>query len=197
MIRPLVLLAVAAAIFAAEPIVLANEGIKLSVPKVGPLTMSWPTLTKQGASTAGDKATVKIVGNRVQLTYPDATVIDARLVKAGVELALNQMPKEAQNLRAEMNLPIALRGAVTWQIGSQKGDFPAEKPAKPFLFQGNATAFFLMKGDAPLLDITTPEWAYQQLQDNREWKTDAVQWWWHAPLNKDHLTHVIAIKIGK
>jgi len=196
-IRQFAVLLLAAAACAADPVSLANEGIRLAVPKVGPLTLSWPTLAKKGSSERGEKPAVKLAAGRATLTYGEGIVVEARLVKAGIELTFNQAPAEGTNLRADLELSKALRGAITWQIGDKKGEFPAEKPAKPFLFQGNATSFFLLKGADPVLDITTPEWAYQQLQDNREWKSDQIQWWFHAPVMKDRLTMVIGIKAGK
>lgn len=197
--RTCVLLLAAACIAAADPVALAADGIHIQAGKAGALVLAWPTLTGKDSAKTGEQAKVKLSGAvRAALTYADGTVVDVRRTKTGLELTFNHMPSEATVIRAGMKLPVALRGELTLQIGNEKGGFPADKPPKPFLFQGNATTFYLVKGEDPQLSLTTPEWAYQQLQDNREWNNNnSLEWWFAAPLNKDHLTIPISISVGK
>ena len=70
----------------------------------------------------------------------------------------------------EMLIPINFGGSGTYAIGGAAAQtFPAEKPAKPFLYQGNADRIEIVHPTGPGFSIVIPPYSFQQLQDNREW----------------------------
>lgn len=174
---------------AADTLSYADNGIAVTVPgPTGLVVFSWPDLSLPGNKFAKATST-KVDGNRAVLTYADGTTITALLNGGTLSLTLSQAPSEGKAVRLSASLPMSLKGA-SWAIGDKTGTFPAEKPEKPFLFQGNKDTFAITQDGAQRLAISVPQWSYQQLQDNREWKTNTFFWMALAPINTDNLTQV-------
>ena len=96
----------------------------------------------------------------------------------------------------ELLVPPNYMDGGTWRIGD--GDakpFPAEKPAKPFLYQGNATRFEFTNVDGKRIRLDLPPYSYQQLQDNREWNWNVFAWWFQSPFNKDKADYVVTVTV--
>lgn len=182
------------AAYAAEILSYADAGIAFTMPGTGLVVLSWPELTLPGNKTAKASAT-KVDGKQAVLTYPDGTTITTSLGGGNLTMTLSQAPAEAKGVRISCTLPMSLVGA-TWNIGDASGSFPAEKPSKPFLFQGNKDTFAISQGGAKRVGITVPQWSYQQLQDNREWKTNAFWWMAIAPINANNLTMTVVVEPG-
>ncbi len=82
----------------------------------------------------------------------------------------------------------------TWKFdGGEAKGFPKEKPAKPFLYQGNASLFTLTDAASHGISFTVPEHSFHQLQDNREWGWKIFQWQVLVPINRGWEVHPLAI----
>ncbi len=74
--------------------------------------------------------------------------------------------------------------------------FPLEKPAKPFLYQGNADTLTLKNFEGKALTFQVPQYSYFQVQDNREWGWSIFEWWFAAPCNAGQKTYKVKITPG-
>jgi hypothetical protein len=187
------LLATTAVVAAADPLAFADQGIGFTVPGAGYVTMSWPEITLQSGKSKATATTVD--GSKAVLTYADGTHLHLTLHGTTLTMTLDQVPADSKGVGASFTLPMSLQGA-DWTIGSKTGVFPAEKPEKPFLYQGNADACTITRNGKPVLAITVPQWSYQQLQDNREWKTKNFFWFFTAPIMQNNLTMTVTIAPG-
>lgn len=190
--RAIIAILCSSAVYAADILSYADRGIAFTLPGTGLVILSWPELSLPNNKTAKATATT-VDGQRATLTYADGTVIATSLNGGTLTMTLSQAPAEAKSVRIACSLPMSLVGA-TWTIGDTSGAFPAEKPAKPFLFQGSASGFAVSQGGAKRVGITVPQWSFQQLQDNREWKTNSFWWMAIAPINKDNLTMSVVVE---
>lgn len=182
------------AVAAADTLSYADNGIAFTLPGTGLVVMSWPELSLPSNKTA-KATTTKVDGSKATLAYPDGTTITTSLNDGTLSLTLSQAPAESKGVRVSFTLPMSQQGA-TWTMGDKTGTFPAEKPEKPFLFQGNKDSFAISLAGKERVAITVPQWSYQQLQDNREWKTNTFFWMAIMPINADNLTMTVTVKPG-
>lgn len=185
-----------AVLAAADTLSYADSGIAFTLPGTGLVVMSWPEFTLPGNTTV-KAATTKVEERKAHLTYPDGTTITTDLHGGTLTLTLSGAPANAESkgVRVSFTLPMSLQGA-TWTMGDKTGTFPTEKPEKPFLFQGNKDSFAISQAGKERIAIAVPQWSYQQLQDNREWKTNTFFWMAIMPINKDNLTMTVTVKPG-
>jgi hypothetical protein len=86
----------------------------------------------------------------------------------------------------------------TWTIGlGSVKSFPQDQPDKPFLHQGNAGSFTVKDAAGHTVAISgLTDYAFNQLQDNREWGWKIFQWQVWVNYNPDWEVHSFTINEG-
>jgi hypothetical protein len=175
-----------------------NEGITIDAGSMGRFLLTYPALQKSGDKVAykliekqpaGRQALLKYEGGaQVQLdVQPDHTIV---LTFAGV-------PHDVKQFRMEMHIDFNYAQGGTYKIGrGTEQPFPAQKPPKPFLFQGNVDTITLKNVEGKALTFQVPQWSFMQLQDNREWNWSIFDWWFGAPYNPNQKVYRVKITPG-
>jgi hypothetical protein len=191
----LLLLLLAGAAIAAEPPPLgfAEGGVAIPAGGMGGFTLGWPGLVGKDGKIAAP-ITHQATGTRATLRYADGTALTIDAAGDHLDIATERIPATVAMLRMELIIGPALRNGGSWKIGDRGGDFPREKPANAFLFQGPGGPFSFGDLSGRRITVTLPPYSFQQLQDNLEWKWDCFCWWFQIPLDAGHLRSTIAIR---
>lgn len=170
---------------------LRDDGIGIVVKGMGDFGVSYPVLQP------GDLKPVqkKIAGRRVDLTYAGDVGAQLELADDGkVNIRFSNV-KTMKSFTLSTLIGSQFGDGGTWTMGKgQPTPFPAEKPAKPHLYQGNSTGFTITDASAHVLSFGGyPEYAYQELTDNREWGWKIFAWKLHYPYNAGWDVHSLVI----
>lgn len=175
----------------AADVSLNDEGVGIAITGMGGFTISYPALQP------GDLKPVqkKVKGKQADLTYAGDIGLHVELGEGGkVDLRFSNV-KAMKSFTLQTMIGSHFGDGGTWTIGKgQPTAFPAEKPAKPHLYQGNATGFTLTDASNHVLSITGfPDFAYQELTDNREWGWKIFAWKLHYPYNPQWDVHSLVV----
>ncbi len=175
-----------------------QEGLEIQAGGLGEFTLEYPKLFGDGDKEIHKRTSVKAAGASAVLEFEGGPTMTLTAGADGrVVMAYARMPRDVKKAVMSMLIPIQFNQGGRWRCGATEGSFPKEKPAtRPQLFQGNETAFRLSNHEGVTLDITTPEYAYQELTDNREWGWAVYCWRFHAPVNHDRSDMVLTVKAG-
>ncbi len=120
------------------------------------------------------------------------TLVDGRKLA----IAFTGVPAAATSFRLDSQIPFNFTQGGTFAVGD--GDprpFPPEQPAKPHIYQGNATMIALGHPQGGGVRITLPDYSYQQLTDNREWNWKVFAWFGQVPLSQDGVNRTFTIAL--
>ena len=82
-----------------------------------------------------------------------------------------------------MLIDFSFAAGGSWKAGDgAETPFPAQKPAKPHLYQGNAASLTLRNVEGATLKLAVPPDSFQQLTDNREWGWKIFGWQCDVPV---------------
>ena len=160
----------------------AHDGVTIDCGTFGRFTLTYPTL-----DTGSDKPLVPVEitasDGKAKLKYAGDAEVDVSAEPDGtVSYAFLNPPAGLKTYRVSMLIDAGFSQGGKWQIGSVAGTaFPAEKPSKPHLFQGNASAFTLSNFEGKSLAFGVPAYSYQEITDNREWGWKIFSWIFVAP----------------
>jgi hypothetical protein len=169
---------------------LADGGVAVNAGSFGEFTLSYPSLRRHGDKES--KFIEKSVkGNRATLKYEGGSSIELSVAGDAVQLKFDKLPGDVEGIRMETYIDYNFSNGGKWKIDATEKEFPKEKPAKPFLYQGNAHALALTNFEGKTLTFTVPEHSWFQLQDNREWGWKIYCWWFSFPYNADHKTETL------
>jgi hypothetical protein len=181
-----------------EPVAvrLDEKEISLSASTAGTFSLTYPALVASGDKPTAPAQIAKDPGG-VTLVYAGGGRCRVRLDKTALGIAFSDLPAEVKQFRMEMLIPINFGGSGTYSIGGAAArTFPAEKPAKPFLYQGNADRFEIVHPTGPGFSVVIPPYSFQQLQDNREWHWSIYDWWFASPVPEGNRNPEFTVKIG-
>ncbi len=182
----------------AEPLAvkLGEKAISISAGTAGSFSITYPALVTQG-DTQARPAQIAKDADGVALVYADGAKGHVRLDKTTLKITFSGLPADAKQFRMEMLIPINFGGRGTYAMGGAAAQtFPAQKPAKPFLYQGNADRFEIVHPTGPGFAVSIPPYSYQQLQDNREWNWSIYDWWFASPLPAGNPQPEFAVRIA-
>lgn len=190
-IATLLLLGLGLSTLPAADLSLAENGIRADVGGMGTWTVPYPLLQP------GDRKplSVAVAKGEAVVSYPEGRAV-VRLAAGGrVELRFQDLPAEVKAFRLTVNAGPDYADGGRWQmVGGPGGDFPAQQPEQPFLFQGQAEGIAITDPVGRSVRIAgLPSYAYNQLQDNREWGWKMFTWWANYPLNPGWTVHAFAI----
>jgi hypothetical protein len=173
---------------------LNEQGLGLTITGMAHIEVPWPMLMP------GEKKPIEshLSARSAELKYANGAEVSISLAPGGVvEYRWHHMPKEVVSFHLTTSVGADIGDGGTWRIGAGPATaFPKDKPAKPFLYQGNDNGITITDVIGHSVTITVPDHSYQQLQDNREWGNPIFQWQAWVPYNKDWEAHRITISEG-
>ena len=163
---------------------LTQDGLLIEAGGAGQFTLNYPVLVGEKWDDVRKPIEKTVAGNTATLRFDGATRI--RVVWQPAEGVLTFAPQDVpagvKSLRAGMLIDFSYVNSGSWQVGEGKETpFPAEKPAQPHLFQGNANRLTLRNFEGATLTVETPPYSFHQLTDNREWNWKIFAWQFNAP----------------
>ncbi len=189
----LLLLAGCGGLRAAE-LTITDDGVGLTITGMAHMEVPWPMLMP------GEKKPIEkhTSAHSAELKYANGAEVGISLATGGVvEYRWRHVPKEVVSFHLTTWVGADIGDGGTWKIGAGAvTPFPKDKPAKPFLYQGNDNGITICDVIGHSVTIGVPEHSYLQLQDNREWGNPIFQWQAWVPYNKDWEAHRITISEG-
>jgi hypothetical protein len=193
---PALWLAAIASLLLPAPVVAAevslnDDGIAIAIPGMGGFNLGYPVLQP------GDLKPVRkhVAGKQAELTYAGDAIVRVGLAEGGTVEFRFSNAKNVKSFNLQTLIGAHFGDGGSWMIGKgQASAFPADKPAKPHLYQGNASGFTLTDASNHAFSVTGfPEFAYQELTDNREWGWKIFSWKLHYPYNPQWSVHSLVI----
>ncbi len=188
----------AAVTVAAGGLKFGQEGLEIQTAGLGEFKIEYPKLFDAANKEVHKLTAAKPAGQTAILEFDGGPTMSLTAGPDGrVVMAYGKLPGDVKKVVMTMLIPIQFNQGGSWRCGATEGPFPKEKPTtRPQLFQGNETAFRLASHEGASLEITTPEFAYQELTDNREWGWAVYAWRFHAPVNPDKTEMVLTVRAG-
>ncbi len=174
---PLFLLCISATAAELKPV---QEGILITAGSLGSFTLTYPEFDPPQRI-----AEVKISGGTAGVKYADGASCKVNVENGEIELFFSGVPDDVKSWKVTSLLDISFGKGGTWEIGDKAGGFPAEKATPPQIASLNANRFCFKNAQGQSLVITTPEFAFQQLTDNREWNWAVYHWQCIVPHSPD------------
>ncbi len=175
----------------AADVSLNDNGIAVTVKGMGGFNLGFPVLQP------GDMKPLqkKVSGKQADVTYAKDIKVHLEVADGGKVNMKFSNASSVKNFKLGIMFGAQFGEGGTWTIGKgQPQSFPAEKPAKPHLYQGNAPDFTLIDAAGHVLSISGfPDYAYQELTDLREWGNKAYAWKVSIPYNPGWEVHSIVI----
>lgn len=180
--------ALAASVNAAE-LKMTPQEITVDAGSLGSFALSYPTLLNVSNQPVYKPIEVKVDGRTATVSYGGGGQIAVSCAGGELVLKLANLPAEVTHFEMEMLIDIAFSKGGSWKCGDKAGAFPRVKPDNPHLFQGNCTAFQLANAQGQTLALRVPEYAYEQVTDNREWNWPIFSYKFIVPFDQYHLEH--------
>jgi hypothetical protein len=158
------------------------EGVEIAAGSLGSFTLTYPEFEPAHkvieVKAAGANATVRFEGGaecRVSITNDE------------MGLSFQGVPADVKSWKMSMLIDIGFAKGGSWKIAEKDGAFPTEKASRaPQIASLNGTSFTLKNAQGQSLSVTTPDYAFQQLTDNREWNWAIYNWMFIVPFNADN-----------
>ena len=180
----------------------SDEGLVVDVGSMGQFLLSYPAIYQQGEKIYEDAKAYKLIerkpaANTALLKYAGGAQATVE-VRADHTLLISfsAMPSDVQQFRMGMLININYAQGGRFRIGAAEQAFPQDKPAKPFLYQGNANTLSLKNFEGKTISLQVPPYSYMQLSDNREWGWSTFQWWFAAPYQSGQNSYQLTITPG-
>ncbi len=177
----------------ATSLALNDTGVVVDNGADGRLELTFPALV--GKDNKDRKVMDKAVaGRKATLKFEGGGQLDLELGAGEFVIKPSGIPAEIAKLHLSMLVSAEYNRGGKWSIaGSEAKTFPKDKPAKPFLYQGNANTLELTNPTGVVNAFRIPDYSYQQLQDNREWNWSTFQWHVWIAYNPDAPRYVIKL----
>lgn len=170
-----------------------DEGIVVDAGTLGTFTVGYPALMMKGKPEPLKPTDTKADGAKVTATYEGGAKAVITCKADGITVAWSGLPAGAEKFKMTTLIDFGFAGSGTWQLGGAAKPFPADKPAKPHMFQGSSEAFVLKNAGGDSLTFTVPDYTFNELQDNREWNWEIFAWNVYVPFVEGAKEYRIAI----
>ena len=172
----------------------SDKGLSIGAGTMGNFTLEYPVLSGDDNKTH-KPIEVRPSGNQSTVKYDGGMLLKLSFDKGQLAMTFSNIPGSIKKFRMDMQLGFGWVNGGKYKVaGQDEKPFPAEKPDKPHLFQGNATSITLTNHEGKTLQFGLPDYSYLQLQDNREWGWKMFHMMFMIPYNPGHKVH--AIRIG-
>lgn len=156
---------------------LSNNGVAIDAGGLGSFTLEYPVLIGDRWDKVRKPIETSVAGNTAAIKFDAGARIDVALQGGELTLTPVNLPGDAKSIRLNMLIDFNISNGGTWKAGAGADTpFPAEKPAKPHLLQGNADSFTLKSFEGGTLTFAVPAGSFHQLTDNREWGWKIFAW---------------------
>jgi len=169
-------------------------GIEISVGSLGSFVLTYPEFLDGTNAAINKSLQTTVTGSSAQVSYADGVRCDIRLQQDEIELTFTGVQADVKSWKMTTLIDIGFGKGGTWKMGDSTGAFPADKPELPHIASLNSTTFRLKNAQGQSLEITTPEYAFQQLTDNREWNWAIYHWQCIVPYTADKTTFKLKIR---
>lgn len=149
------------------------------------------------------KAKVKIqekvvTGSQATLRYEGGGTIEISIAEGSLNLRLLDMPAGIQHILFSMQIDTTVVGHGKWEFDAKTGRFPLVDGGLK-IHQGVAQRFLFAPTSGPGIAISFPKPAYQDLQDLRQFQTNAFLWqcWYPATSGSYALAITISDATGQ
>ena len=184
--------ALAAAVQAAELKTTPQE-MQLEAGSLGSFALSYPVLLNAAHKPVYKPLEVQADGRTATARYDGGGQVAISLAGGELTLKFADMPADVTHFEMTMLMDIAFSKGGLWKCGEKTGAFPRAKPDNPHLFQGNCTSFQIANAQGQTLALRVPDYAYEQVTDNREWNWPIFAFKFIAPFDRYNLTRKIVI----
>ena len=158
------------------PLSLGPKGIVIDNGVDAPLTFTYPVISNEARKEA-KVADATVTGTTAVVNYEGGGKLTVQLSADEITFNLSELPVGIKHLHSATNIGPEYRNGGKWQVGTGAvTPFPLEKPASAFLHKGGGPDFTLFGPTGAQTIFHASEYAYQQLNDNREWHADIFQW---------------------
>ncbi len=160
-----------------------GAGIEISAGSLGSFTLTYPEFDP-----AHKQIEVKAAGANATVRYEGGAECAIAINKGEIDFAFKTVPAGVKSWKMSVLIDIGFAKGGAWKIADKEGTFPAEKSTPPQFASLNSTSFLLKNAQGQSLSFTTPEYAFQQITDNREWNWAIYNWQCIIPFNADSPT---------
>lgn len=158
------------------PLSLSPKGVVIDNGVDAPLTFTYPVISSEARKESKVSDAV-VTGATAVVNYEGGGKLTVQLSADEITFNLSELPAGIKHLHSATNIGPEYRSVGKWQVGTGPvTPFPADKPASPFLHKGGGPDFTLVGPTGVQTLFHASEYAYQQLNDNREWNADIFQW---------------------
>lgn len=165
-----------------------REGIEITAGSLGSFVLTFPEFRDAGSNVIHKQTQATAAGSTAVIRYEGGAQCAVTLSQDEITVTFSQVPADVNAWKMGALIDIGFAKGGTWQVGETSGPFPADKPKAPQFASLNATTFQVKNAQGQSLDITTPDYAFQQLTDNREWNWAIFQWQFIVPYAADKTT---------
>lgn len=166
----------------------ANNGVEIAAGSLGSFVLTYPEFEP-----AHKIIEVKPDGAQASVKYEGGAECVVSAVRDEVTVSFRGVPADVKSWRMTTLIDIGFGKGGSWRIADQEGVFPAEKAVPPHIASLNGTTFRLRNAQGQSLAFTTPEFAFQQLTDNREWNWAVYHWQFIVPWMPDRASVKIQV----
>lgn len=153
-----------------------TAGIELQAGSLGSFTLTYPEFLDAGSAVIHKQTQVSPSAHGAKVSYANGAQCEVSIAQDEISLQFTGITPDVKSWRVTTLIDIAFAKGGTWKIGEAAGAFPTNKPQVPQLLSANATAFSIQNAQGNSLAIQTPDYAFQQLTDNREWNWAVFHW---------------------
>ena len=158
-----------------------REGVEIAAGSLGSFTLTYPEFEP-----AHKVIEVKAAGATAAVRFEGGAKCMVSITNDEIGLSFQGVPADVKSWKMSMLIDIGFAKGGSWKIAEKDGAFPAEKATPPQIASLNGTSFTLKNAQGQSLSVTTPDYAFQQLTDNREWNWAIYNWMFIVPFNADN-----------
>ena len=165
-----------------------GAGIEITAGSLGSFTLTYPEFAP-----VHKQIEVKTAGANATVRYEGGAECAIAIVGEEITVVFKAVPADVTSWKMISLIDIGFAKGGTWKIAKKEGVFPAEKASPPQIASLNSTNFMLQNAQGQSLSITTPDYAFQQLTDNREWNWAIYHWQFIVPFGADKTTAKVKV----
>ena len=172
---------------------LTSSGIEISAGSLGTYTLTYPEFSNQASAVVHKIIEVKAGPNAATVRYEGGAECAVSINGDEINTTFKAVSADVKSWKMSTLIDIHFSKGGAWKIGDQTGPFPIDKPKVPQLASLSATSFTLKNAQGQSLAFTTPDYAFQQLTDNREWNWAIFNWQFILPFNANSPTAKVRV----
>lgn len=172
------LLAGASVVANAADLKTTEAGVEISAGSLGSYTLTYPEFDPVHKSIE-----VKATPTQATIRYEGGAQCNVSISGDEIGVVFKSVPSDVKSWTMSTFIDIGFAKGGAWKINDKEGVFPAEKASPPQIASMNGETFTLKNAQGQSLSFTAPQYAFQQLTDNREWNWAIYRWHFIVPFN--------------